>query len=139
MNYFTRSLPDLFDWITAPLKKVIASIRRKLPPLWTKDQVRGVIKNALKFCGIFIEKIIAPSIVVGGITTACHMKGVHEMLFMLSCLIIYWTWLNKLERKQNLHITAKTTFTVPSDMDPEDVADLIRQNCDTLRVTPGKS
>lgn len=100
---------------------------------WNKEKIACHIKGV----GVFIEKIIAPAIVIGGVAQAARLGGIHGFLFMVSALTIYWTWLNRLEQKTNLSVTAKTTFNIPSGMDPEDVADLIRLNGNTLRVIPG--
>jgi hypothetical protein len=82
-------------------------------------------------------QVFAPAILIGGIASAAKMGRIQSWVFIIAGVTVHQVFRNLLERRHNLNITAKTTFIIPEDMDPEDIANLIRLNENTLKVVEG--
>jgi hypothetical protein len=114
----------------------------KLPkitlPTFSREDMKRRAKNYLGALAIFLIDYLAPIIVITSIGIAAKLEGATYLIYLVSAFTVYWSWDNKIKRKTNLDITAKMTFVIPEGMDPEDIADLIRLNGNTLKVVGGK-
>ena len=83
------------------------------------------------------KEILAPAWFMVSIGNAMHMGTFDFVMFMTTGLTIYLTAILKLEvrPKVNANFTIKPRFVIPDGMDVEDVANMVRNNQEPIRLS----
>jgi hypothetical protein len=109
----------------------------KIPlPAFSREDMKRRAKNYLGALIVFLIDYVAPIVVITAIGIAAKLEGVTYLIYLVSAGIVYWSLDSKIKRKTNLDITLN--IVIPEGMDPEDIADLIRLNRNTLKAVEGK-
>ncbi len=83
------------------------------------------------------KEVLAPGWLLVSVGNAMHMGTLNFVMFMATGLTIYWSAILKLEvrPKVNANFTIKPRFVIPDGVDVEEVANMVRNNPEPIRLS----